>query len=76
MRLILRRRLMGLSQTKLAELSGLCRATIVQTERGTSSPSLHTLDAYARVVGMRPHLALLSEDDHPRGYCLIEDEPD
>lgn len=75
-RLIQRRLDMGLSQAKLAKKAGLARATISETESGKTSPILLTLDAYARAVGLRLNLALLEEDDHPRGYVLMMDDPD
>jgi len=51
-------------------------AAFVKLESGKTSPILLTLDAYARAVGLRLNLALLEEDDHPRGYVLMMDDPD
>lgn len=75
-KLILRRIDLGLSQAKIADQGDIARATISAIESGKSSPSLRVLDAYARVVGLRPHLALLEEEDHPRGYVLIVEDQD
>lgn len=79
-RLILRRAFLGLTQAKIAQEAGVARATISSMESGWSSPTLDTLSKYAKVVGLRPHLALvdsdLSEDERPRGYVLVIDEPD
>lgn len=79
-RLILRRAFLGFTQAKVAQEAGIARATISSMESGSSSPSLDTLSRYAKVVGLRPHLALvdsdLGEDEGARGYVLVIDEPD
>jgi transcriptional regulator with XRE-family HTH domain len=75
-RLIRRRLHLGLSQAKVAEQGDIARATVSSMESGHSSPSLRVLDAYCQVVGLRPYLALMEEEDHPRGYVLVIDDPD
>lgn len=50
------RREAGLSQERLAYLSGLHRTYISQLERGLKSPSLAAIEAIAGALGERPHI--------------------
>ncbi len=45
----------GLSQEKLAELSGLHRVYVGQVERGEKCPTLITLDKIAGAMGVEVH---------------------
>jgi len=49
----LRRQALGLSQTGLAELSGISRRMIVSIESGEANVSLSTLDRIAAALGLR-----------------------
>ena len=53
----------GLSQSGLAELLGSTPQWVSQLERGTRSPTVHTLCKLANALGVR--LADLFEDLHP-----------
>ncbi len=58
----------GLSQTKLAEMTGLTQATLSNLESGKHDPHLETLRMLARALGVPP-AALLEEDD-PKEVAL------
>lgn len=49
-----RRRALGLTQTHVAERAGLTTGFISQVERGQAAPSLSSLNAISRVLGMNP----------------------
>jgi len=52
-----------LSQEDLADLAGLHRTYISQIERGLKSPSLNTLAAIARALGVKISRLLQGIDD-------------
>lgn len=54
---------MGLSQEALAEAAGRHPNYIIRLERGSSSPSLATIEAIARALSMRPSELLRAAED-------------
>lgn len=47
-----RRKVLGISQLDLAELSGISLPTVKDIERGTANPSLATISKLLDVLGM------------------------
>ena len=47
------RRIMGLSQTRYAELVGVAPRALMDFERGVGNPTLHTLERLGRPFGFR-----------------------
>ena len=47
-----RRKLLAISQLDLAELGGVCLATVKDIERGKGNPSLATVKKIIEVLGM------------------------
>lgn len=50
-KLIERRKALGITQTCLAEMTGLKQSNIARFERGTQSPNLDTVIKVARALG-------------------------
>ena len=48
-----RRKILGLSQTDLAEMSGVSLATIKNIERGKGNPSFTIIEKIVEVLGMK-----------------------
>jgi transcriptional regulator with XRE-family HTH domain len=55
----------SLSQTELASLAGTHRSQVVAVERGDRAPTVTTVDAFARALGVP--VTHLVQDDEPRG---------
>jgi transcriptional regulator with XRE-family HTH domain len=53
-----RRKLLGISQERFAELADLHRTYVSQIERGKKSPSLRALFNIAKALGETPHTLL------------------
>ncbi len=53
-----RRKLLGLDQKELAELSGVSVHAIINLETGKGAPTLRTLDAVCRILGYQIELSL------------------
>ena len=47
------RRIMGLNQTRYAELAGVAPRVLMNFERGTGNPTLETLEKIGRPFGLR-----------------------
>ena len=60
----------GLSQARLAELSGFSQNTISLIERGDSSPSVDTLETIARAMGLEL-VDLIGERERPANAELL-----
>ena len=48
-----RRKILGISQTDLAEMSGVSLATIKNIERGKGNPSFATMEKIVEILGMK-----------------------
>lgn len=66
-RLVKQRRRLGLTQVMLAEKMSISQTTVSEFESGACSPTLKTLERYAKAVGMK--LSVVPEDE----TCTGED---
>jgi transcriptional regulator with XRE-family HTH domain len=64
-RLVQLRRRKGISQRKLARLSGICQSKISRFERAERMPDLHDLSELARAMGEVVEILLPTEDPGP-----------
>lgn len=53
-----RRKALGITQTELAEMAGICIATVKDIERGKGNPSLKTLEQLCMVLGFEIKLTI------------------
>ena len=58
------RKVMGLSQMKLAELSDLSPSFIAEIESGKKFPSSASIEKIAKALSLRPYQFFLGEEDH------------
>ncbi|MGH9199122.1 MAG: helix-turn-helix domain-containing protein, partial [Acidimicrobiia bacterium] len=61
----------GLTQKQLAHRLGTKQSVISRWESGSSSPTLETLAAILRAVGLELHLRLADRDDHDLTLALL-----
>ena len=60
------RRRAGISQEELSFRTGVHRTFISEIERGLKSPTLHTVAALAKALGMQPSELMRMAEVHPQ----------
>ena len=70
--LIKLRKQKGLSQTKLAELSGLTQRVITHYENNSSNPPIENIEAIAKVLGVSINKLLGSNDDKQKQHFFSQ----